>query len=115
MSLSMRGPNRRRTLAVVVNVFVLVAALVAASTAQASPRPLNVNAPAKAAATAPAMSCAQAARLDLTGVKDAPATIAPATIVAAADNSLGKWEACEVKGVIAPQIQFDVLLAPETG
>ncbi|MFF0517370.1 tannase/feruloyl esterase family alpha/beta hydrolase [Actinomadura nitritigenes] len=90
----------------------LAVVVVAASTAQASPRPLNV--PSKAAATPPAMSCAQAARLDLTGVQGAPANIASATIVAAADNPLGKWEACEVKGVIAPQIQFDLLLPTET-
>ncbi|WP_433251705.1 tannase/feruloyl esterase family alpha/beta hydrolase [Actinomadura nitritigenes] len=112
MSFSMRGPNRRRTLAAVVNVLMLAVVVVAASTAQASPRPLTV--PSKAATTPPAMSCAQAARLDLTGVQGAPATIASATIVAAADNPLGKWEACEVKGVIAPQIQFDLLLPTET-
>ncbi|GAA0514829.1 feruloyl esterase [Paractinoplanes deccanensis] len=112
MSLFTRGPERRRTLAAVVNVLVLVAGLAAASTAQASPRPLN--APAQAAVTLPAITCAQAARLDLTGVPEAPAAVTSATVVSAAGNALGQWEACHVKGLIAPQIQFSLMLPTQT-
>ncbi len=89
-----------------------MAALVTASTAQASPRP--VKAEATAAVTPPAITCAEAARLDLSGVPGAPASITSATVVAPAGNTLGKWEACSVKGTIAPQIQFNVLLPTQT-
>ncbi|BBH67893.1 feruloyl esterase [Actinoplanes sp. OR16] len=112
MSLFVRGTHRRRTIAAAINVFVLMAALVAASTAQASPRP--AQAPVAAAVTPPAITCAQAAQLDLTGVPGAPANVTSATIIAAAGNTLGRWEACSVKGIIAPQIQFNLLLPTQT-
>ncbi|WP_344595804.1 tannase/feruloyl esterase family alpha/beta hydrolase [Actinomadura vinacea] len=108
----MKVPIRRRTVAVVLNVLVLVAALFVATGAEATPRPLKFSAPK--GATLPAMSCAEVARLDLSGVPDAPANIASATVVAADDNPLGKWEACRVKGVIAPQIQFELMLPTKT-
>src|SRR6478609_5959878 len=60
------------------------------------------------------MACAEVTQLDLLGVPDAPASITSATVVAAADNALGAWEACHVKGLIAPQIQFELLLPTKT-
>ncbi|MEI7057076.1 tannase/feruloyl esterase family alpha/beta hydrolase [Nocardioides sp. CCNWLW239] len=107
----MRGTSRRRTIAAAIHVLVLVAALVAAGAAQASPRSMPAR---TAAATLPAISCADVTRLDVTGVPDAPASLISATVVAAADNSLGRWEACRVKGLIAPQIQFELMLPTKT-
>ncbi|MBO1332585.1 tannase/feruloyl esterase family alpha/beta hydrolase [Streptomyces sp. VRA16 Mangrove soil] len=111
MSLFMRGSRRQRTIAASLYALMLVAGLVA-STAQASPRSHQVQ--SAMAATPPAMNCAQAAQLDVTGVPGAPASVISATVVAATDNSLGKWEACRVKGLVAPQIQFELMLPTKT-
>ncbi|WP_427918978.1 tannase/feruloyl esterase family alpha/beta hydrolase [Streptomyces sp. cg40] len=67
-----------------------------------------------ATATSPAMDCAGVTGLDLSGISGAPTQIASATVLAAADNTLGNWAACEVKGLIAPQIQFDLRLPMTT-
>lgn len=53
-----------------------------------------------AATTAPAMSCADVAKLDLSGIEEAPTQIASATELAATDNPLGDRAACEVKGLM---------------
>jgi feruloyl esterase len=58
----------------------------------------------------PKMDCAALAAQDLSGVPGAPAVIGSASIVTA---PLG-WEACDVKGTVAPQIQFEVLLPTKT-
>ncbi|MFF0034594.1 tannase/feruloyl esterase family alpha/beta hydrolase [Streptomyces mirabilis] len=64
---------------------------------------------------APAMSCAGLTSLDLAAVvPGVPFEITSATELAAGSNTLGNWAACDVKGVIAPQIHFEVKL-PETG
>ncbi|KPI05232.1 Feruloyl esterase [Actinobacteria bacterium OK074] len=64
---------------------------------------------------APAVSCASVASLDLaSAVPDVPFEVGSATVLAAADNTLGDWAACDVKGVIAPQIHFELRL-PQTG
>ncbi|MFE2430518.1 tannase/feruloyl esterase family alpha/beta hydrolase [Streptomyces sp. NPDC059373] len=64
---------------------------------------------------APAMSCAGVATQDLAAaVPDVPFEITSATELAAGSNTLGTWAACDVKGVIAPQIHFEIKL-PETG
>ncbi len=65
---------------------------------------------ARAAGTAPAMPCASVARLDLGGIPGAPTEITAAQDLPAAANTLGAWDACDVKGVIAPQIQFELRL-----
>ncbi|MGW7544607.1 tannase/feruloyl esterase family alpha/beta hydrolase [Streptomyces sp. NPDC054770] len=67
-----------------------------------------------ASATAPAIGCSAVTGLDLSGIPGAPTQIASATALAAADNALGDWAACEVKGLIAPQIQFDLRLPTTT-
>lgn len=72
------------------------------------------TATAVAASTTPAMSCADVAKLDLGTIQDAPTQIASATELAAEDNTLGDWAACEIKGLIAPQIQFDLRLPMTT-
>ncbi|MFE9602422.1 tannase/feruloyl esterase family alpha/beta hydrolase [Streptomyces hokutonensis] len=64
---------------------------------------------------APAMSCSGVAQLDLAAaVPDVPFEISSATDLAASANTLGNWAACDVKGVIAPQLHFEIKL-PETG
>ncbi|MCX4809152.1 tannase/feruloyl esterase family alpha/beta hydrolase [Streptomyces sp. NBC_01239] len=64
---------------------------------------------------APAMSCSGIAQLDLAGaVPGVPFEIGSATEIAASANTLGSWAACDVKGVIAPQLHFEIKL-PETG
>ncbi|SEC83325.1 feruloyl esterase [Streptomyces sp. 3213] len=64
---------------------------------------------------APAMSCSGVAQLDLAAaVPGVPFEIGSATEITASANTLGNWAACDVKGVIAPQIHFEIKL-PETG
>jgi len=64
---------------------------------------------------APAMSCSGVAQLDLAAaVPGVPFEISSATDLAASANTLGNWAACDVKGVIAPQLHFEIKL-PETG
>src|SRR4029453_7454786 len=58
----------------------------------------------------PRIDCAALAGQDLSGTPDAPAVIGSATVTTSPDG----WPACEVKGMVAPQIQFDVLLPTET-
>ncbi|MEU1200525.1 tannase/feruloyl esterase family alpha/beta hydrolase [Streptomyces sp. NPDC005813] len=64
---------------------------------------------------APALSCADLGSEDLaSAVPGVPFEITSATGMAAGSNTLGAWAACDVKGVIAPQIHFEIRL-PETG
>ncbi|MFI6658708.1 tannase/feruloyl esterase family alpha/beta hydrolase [Streptomyces sp. NPDC050523] len=65
--------------------------------------------------TAPAMSCGAVAGLDPAGsVPGVPFEFTSATELTADANTLGGWAACVVKGVIAPQIHFELRL-PEAG
>lgn len=74
-----------------------------------------VTAADTSAGIAPAMSCFGIAQLDLaSAVSGVPFEITSATELAASGNTLGNWAACDVKGVIAPQIHFEIKL-PETG
>lgn len=107
-----RMSRLRRVAASLAAAFVLTvgaAAALTGSSAQAD----STTAVAAAAST-PAISCADVATLDLSGISGAPTQIASATALAAADNTLGAWAACEVKGLIAPQIQFDLRLPMTT-
>lgn len=64
---------------------------------------------------APAMSCAGVSALDLaSSVPGVPFEFTSAAVMSADDNTLGDWAACDVKGVIAPQIHFELRL-PQTG
>jgi feruloyl esterase len=62
----------------------------------------------------PVLSCAQVAQLDLGALPGAATEISSAAALAAADNTQGDWNACEVSGTIAPQIQFQLLLPTST-
>ncbi|MFI5913310.1 tannase/feruloyl esterase family alpha/beta hydrolase [Dactylosporangium sp. NPDC051541] len=58
----------------------------------------------------PKVDCAALVGRDLSDTPGAPAVVGSAT----ATISPGGWAACEVKGIAAPQIQFDVLLPTTT-
>ncbi|MFF5302110.1 tannase/feruloyl esterase family alpha/beta hydrolase [Streptomyces sp. NPDC013161] len=74
-----------------------------------------VSASTTTSGIAPAMSCSGVAQLDLAAaVPGVPFEITSATELAASANTLGNWAACDVKGVIAPQLHFEIKL-PETG
>lgn len=74
-----------------------------------------VSASTTTSGIAPAMSCSGIAQLDLaSAVPGVPFEISSATEIAASANTLGNWASCDVKGVIAPQLHFEIKL-PETG
>jgi len=91
--------------------------LVTAGGGQAAPRPAVTGVLAAADGSSsgppvvlPKIDCAALAQQDLSGTPGAPAVIGSATVT----TSPVGWEACEVKGTVAPQIQFDVLLPTTT-
>jgi hypothetical protein len=88
-----------------------VAAVLATSVVVADAVP---GAAPKGGGATPAMTCAAVAGLDLALVPGAPAEIVSATVLAAKDNTLGNWEACQVRGILAPQTQFQLLLPTRT-
>jgi len=65
---------------------------------------------ATAAVIAPAKSCAAIGQADFSALSGASTTILSATSVPAGSNSLGNYPGCEVTGLIAPQIQFQLML-----
>jgi feruloyl esterase len=113
---------RRGKSAVLLAVLVFVAAISMAR-ADATAGSAHTSAPAHAATVSdassgipPAMPCADVASLDLAAaVPDAPFEITSATQLAAGSNKLGSWAACDVKGVIAPQIHFELRLPRAAG
>jgi feruloyl esterase len=58
----------------------------------------------------PTYSCAQLASEDFSQVKGAPTTILSATLVTPA----GSFPYCDVKGVVAPQVQFELQLPTDS-
>jgi hypothetical protein len=86
--------------------------------ASATPAPVTATAtatqqrPADNPTTSlPVISCAQLATLDLAGMTGVPVAIASATESTATP---GGWSACDVKGNIAPQEQFEAFLPLST-
>ena len=65
---------------------------------------------AGAAVVAPAESCATLGQADFSALPGASTTIVSATTVPASGNTLGNYAGCEVTGLIAPQIQFQLML-----
>ncbi|MFD5257327.1 tannase/feruloyl esterase family alpha/beta hydrolase [Streptomyces bobili] len=64
---------------------------------------------------APVMPCSGISSLDLAAtVPGVPFQITSATEVTAAANTLGNWAYCDVRGVIAPQIHFQIRLPQST-
>ncbi|HET6502918.1 MAG TPA: tannase/feruloyl esterase family alpha/beta hydrolase [Amycolatopsis sp.] len=103
-----RQRRRRNTLLGVFAALVLVAGLGTASAFAVAPSSVS------AAGIAPALTCAQVTQIDLGALSGAATEITSATPLAAAANPQGKWDACDVKGLIAPQIQFELLLPTST-
>jgi Tannase and feruloyl esterase len=81
---------------------------VAASRVQTSDR--VVSNVAASAVIAPATSCATIGQADFTTIPGASTTILSATPVSASSNTLGDYAGCEISGLIAPQIQFQLML-----
>ena len=59
----------------------------------------------------PAVACQQLAAMDLAALTGQPVSIGSAAVTTATP---GGWEACDVRGVIAPQEQFQALLPTST-
>jgi len=111
----MNPPTRQRRRR---GTFALLAAIALAAglgTASASAAPAtSASTPAAQTATAPVLSCEQVTQLDLGALPGASTEIASSTALAAADNPQGAWAACDVRGTVAPQIQFQLLLPTAT-
>ena len=69
--------------------------------------PASAGPPADQPTTAPVMSCADLATMDLAGATGVAVSIASA---AETTDTPGGWAACDVKGNIAPQVQFEAFL-----
>jgi Tannase and feruloyl esterase len=65
---------------------------------------------AASAVIAPAESCATIGQADFSALSGASTTILSATSVSASSNTLGDYAGCEISGLIAPQIQFQLML-----
>jgi hypothetical protein len=98
-------------------VLAVLAVLVMAGGGQAAPRTAVAGVLAEADGSSsgppvvrPRIDCAALAGQDLSGTPDAPAVIGSAAPATSPDGSA----ACEVKGTVAPQIQFDVFLPTKT-
>ncbi len=75
-----------------------------------------VSASTTTSGIAPAMACPGITQLDLaSAVPGVPFEIGSATEIGASANTLGNWAACDVKGVIAPQLHFEIKLPRRAG
>ena len=117
MSVRGRMPGRAAGVRALPVVLAVLAVLVMAGGGQAAPRTAaaGVSAEARGSSSGPPVvlprtDCAALAGQDLSGTPGAPAVIASATAATSPDGSA----ACEVKGTVAPQIQFDVFLPTKT-
>lgn len=104
-------PRSLARLAIAVSVLTALGVLVGVARA-------GTAAPGRASAArvltvAPAESCATLAQADFSAIPGASTTILSAAPVAAGSNPLGKYAGCEVNGLIAPQIQFQLILPTE--
>jgi len=81
---------------------------VAANRVQRSDR--VVSNVADSAVIAPTVSCATIGQADFSTLPGASTTILSATEVSASSNTLGDYAGCEISGLIAPQIQFQLML-----
>ena len=85
---------------------------VAANRVQTSDRVIsNVTA---GAVIAPAESCATIGQADFSTLAGASTTILSAAPVSASNNTLGNYAGCEISGLIAPQIQFQLMLPTQS-
>lgn len=101
-------PKHRRT--ALIGLFALLALVVGLGSASAVAATTTLS----PSAIAPVQTCAQLTQLDLGALPGASTEITSAAPLAAGSNSQGDWAACDVKGTIAPQIQFELLLPTAT-
>jgi feruloyl esterase len=104
-----RRPHRTPSVLLAVLALLLLGGSGAAVAQTASPA-TPTRAAAEPSVVTPKVDCAALASQDLSGVPGAPAVIGTASVVTAPQG----WEACDVKGTVAPQIQFEVLLPTKT-
>jgi Tannase and feruloyl esterase len=120
----MRKLARHRSAAYMVAALSIITALaVSVGVAQAGPAHLGqvaadrvqtsdrvISNVAASAVIAPATSCATIGQADFSTLPGASTTILSATPVSASSNTLGDYAGCEISGLIAPQIQFQLML-----
>jgi hypothetical protein len=120
----MRKLARHRSAAYLAAALSIVTALgVSVGVAQAGPAHLGHVAAARvltsdrvvsniadSAVIAPATSCATIGQEDFSTLPGASTTILSAMPVSASSNTLGDYPGCEISGLIAPQIQFQLML-----
>ncbi|HKS99779.1 MAG TPA: tannase/feruloyl esterase family alpha/beta hydrolase [Rugosimonospora sp.] len=100
------APGRRTRAAVLA---AALAAVALTGGGQAAP----AQATTSARTVAPVLTCPALSGVDFSGVPGAPATILSATLVPAGTNGVS-YEYCDVKGVVAPQVQFELQLPTRT-
>lgn len=105
--------RQRRQLTTVTAMLVLLTVAVGLGTASAAATP-TTPASLSSSAVTPVLSCAQVAQLDLGALPGASTEVTSAAPLAAKDNPQGAWDACDVRGTIAPQLQFRLLLPTAT-
>ncbi len=110
----MNSPLRHRRRQGTFAVLAAIALVAGLGTASASTALTAAPSPGVPTATAPVLSCAQVAQIDLGALPGASTEITSAAPLAASANAQGHWAACDVRGTIAPQIQFELLLPTST-
>jgi hypothetical protein len=101
---------RRRLSAVLAATALLLVTAGSAVAGQASTAAPVKAAKGEPAVVTPTKDCAALVGQDLSGVPGTPAVIGSATVVTTPQG----WEACDVRGTVAPQIQFQALLPTKT-
>ena len=76
--------------------------------------PVDTQALPKLTTLGPKYSCSQLAAQDFSQIPGAPTTIVSATLVAPSSTSATTYPYCEVDGIVAPQVQFQLQLPTST-
>jgi hypothetical protein len=83
---------------------------VGATVSRRTAAPIDTQALTSLGTVTPRYSCAQLASEDFSQIGGAPTTILSATQVNPTSSSTTKYPYCDVKGVVAPQVQFELQL-----
>jgi feruloyl esterase len=87
---------------------------VGATASRRTAAPIDSRALSDLGTVAPEYPCSQLASEDFSQVTGAPTTILSATLVTPAAGSTPSYPYCDVKGVTAPQVQFELQLPTST-
>jgi feruloyl esterase len=87
---------------------------VGAAASRRTAAPIDTQALTSLATVTPKYACAQLTSQDFSQVAGAPATILSATPVNPTSTSTTKYPYCDVKGVVAPQVQFELQLPTDS-